>query len=115
MLLFIISSVLLTLSYFAYYQNPKNASYRYSTIGFGFIVLGGLVAPVYRLFIRSDYRLNVTERLLLQSGEGLLLAAGLGLLFYAITRHETNSSPTNGYSTSFEIDISDFDDRRGNR
>lgn len=115
MLLFIMSSILMTLSFLAYYQNPRSASYRYSTIGFGLIVLGGLIDPVYRLFFRSDYHLNATERLLLQSGEGLLLAGGLGLLFYAITRHESNSSPTDGYSTPFETNFSEFDEQRYNR
>jgi hypothetical protein len=114
-LLFITSSIMLLLSSFAYYRYPRSVSYRYSTIGFGFIVLGGLVPPVYRLFIQSSYRLNVTERLLLQSGEGLLLAIGLGLLFYAITRHDSRSPRRDNYSKAFETNLSEIDDYRYNR
>lgn len=86
-----------------------------STIRFRFTVPGGLVAPVYRLFIHIDYHLNVTERLLLQSGEGLLLAIRLGWLFYAVTRHDSRSTRKDGYSTSFETDFSEIDDPRYNR
>lgn len=92
-LLFLTGCLLMALSFFAYYQHPRESSYRYSTIGFAFIVLGGLISPVYRLGIRSDYHLNASQRLLLQSGEGILLAVGLGLLFYAITRHGAGSPP----------------------
>ena len=110
-LLFVMSSLLMTLSFIAYYQNPKMKSYLLSTIGFGFIVLGGLVDPVYRLGIRGEYFLNGTERLLLQSSEGVLLSIGLGLLFYAIMRHDVRSSPTDGHD-SMDTTIYGFDEQR---
>lgn len=108
-LLFLSGSVLLALSFFAYYRNPRVRSYRYSTIGFAFIVFGGLASPVYRLLIRSDYHLNAAQRLLLQSVEGILLAIGLGLLFYAITRHDPGSSPGNDHD-SLETNLYEFDE-----
>ncbi len=108
-LLFISGSILLVLSSLAYYQNPRSASYRYSTIGFGFIVLGGIVGPVYRLLIRSDYHLNVSQRLLLQSGVSILLAVGLGLVFYAITRHNSGSSSAGDYEP-IERDLYQIDE-----
>ena len=89
--LFIISSVLTALSYLAY-RESEGGSYRFATVGFGFVVLGGLVEPTYQLGVRGDYHLNGTELLLLQAGEGILIAFGLGLLFYAITRHGDGSA-----------------------
>lgn len=109
-LLFISGSILLVLSFLAYYQNTSVTSYRYSTIGFAFIVLGGIIGPVYRLLVRSDYHLNAQQRLLLQSGESILLALGLGLLFYAITRHDPRSSTT-GDSGSFATDFRELDEK----
>lgn len=109
-LLFISGSILLVLSILAYYQNTRVTSYRLSSIGFGFIVLGGIVSPVYRLLIRSDYHLNAHQRLLLQSGESILLAVGLGLLFYAIMRHDPRSS-TKDDSKSFVTDFCEFEEK----
>ena len=110
-LLFISGAILLALSSLAYYQNPRYTSYRYSTIGFGFIVLGGILNPVYRLLIRSDYHLNTGQRLLLQSGGNMLVAIGLGLLFYAITHHDVKSSSTGG-SKPLETHLSEFDEQQ---
>ena len=110
-LLFLISMLLMSLSFIAYYQNPRVKSYKYSTIGFGFIVLGGLVDPVYRLGIRGEYYLNGTGRLLLQSSEGVLLSIGLGLLFYAIMRHDVRPSSMDG-SDSMDTNIYGFDEQR---
>lgn len=110
-LLFVSGSILLALSLLAYYQNPHTTSYRYSTLGFGFIVLGGLASPVYRLLIRRDYHLNAHQRLLLQSGENILLAVGLGLLFYAITRHNPRSPNRDEYE-SIETNLYEFDEHR---
>lgn len=100
----------MALSFLAYYLHPRKASYRYSTIGFTFIVLGGLISPVYRLGIRSDYHLDATQRLLLQAGEGILLAMGLGLLFYAITRHDASSSSVNDHDAT-DTDLFGVDDQ----
>ncbi len=113
MFLFLISSVLLLLSFYAYYQNPRKSSYRYSTIGFAFIVLGGLVEPVYQLGIRSDYILTGNELLITQSCEGVLLALGLGLLFYAITHHDTDRSTTvDDSTTSLSTNLYELDESR---
>lgn len=90
--LFIVSSVLTALSYLAYRRSNKQASYKFASIGFGLVVLGGLVEPLYQLVVRGDYNITGGELLLLQAGEGLLIASGLGILFYAITRHTTTSS-----------------------
>ncbi|WP_266082749.1 hypothetical protein [Haladaptatus caseinilyticus] len=112
-LLFISGSILLALSFLAYYQNPRSKSYRYATTGFGIVVLGGIVSPVYRLLIRNDYQLNASQRLLLQSGKNVLLAVGLGLVFYAITRHDPGS-PTMGNQESIEMGLDEFDEQRHN-
>lgn len=93
--LFVISSVLTGLSYLAYRQSNGQASYLRATVGFGFIVLGGLIEPAYQLGVRGDYNLDGTELLVLQTGEGVLIAFGLGLLFYAITAANSGSSLAN--------------------
>ena len=90
--LFLIASVLTALSYLAYRRSDGQSSYRFATIGFGFVVLGGLVEPVYLFGVRGNYNLQGTELLALQAGEGVLIALGLGLLFYAITCHDSRSS-----------------------
>jgi len=98
-LLFIVSGVLALLSYIAYRQSDRQTSYLVAAVGFGIVVLGGLVEPVYQLVVRGDYNLNGTELLWLQAGEGLLIAGGLGLTFYAITRHGSQgvSTDEDGY------------------
>lgn len=90
--LFLISSVLTVLSYVAYRQSDGQSSYFSAVLGFGFIVMGGLVEPLYQLIVRGDYHLTGTELLWLQAGETVLIAVGLGLLFYAITHHGSGSS-----------------------
>lgn len=111
--LFLIGSILMLLSFYAYYKSPKKLSYRYSTIGFVFIVLGGLVEPVYQLGVRGDYHLYGDELLILQSSEGVLLALGLSLLFYAIIHHDPSTSPTvDDRSTSIDTNLYDFDENR---
>lgn len=92
--LFVVSSLLTLLTFVAYRQDNGQASYLIATSGFGFLVLGGLLAPMYELGVRGDYHLIGTELLWLQAGESILLMGGLGLLFYAITHHETGSSAT---------------------
>ncbi|GAB3672779.1 DUF7521 family protein [Halopiger thermotolerans] len=86
-LLFVISSVLVVLSYAAYRQSDDRTSYLTATIGFVAVVLGGLVEPGYQLVVRGDFNIDGTELLWLQTAEGLLIAAGLGLIFYAVTHH----------------------------
>lgn len=94
--IFIMSSVLTALSYLAYRQSDGQSSYLTSAFGFGFVVLGGLIEPVYQLGVRSNgtYGLNTTELLWLQAGEGTLIAIGLGLLFYAITHFSSGRRST---------------------
>lgn len=87
--LLIVSRVLTGLSYLAYRRNDRQSSYKFASIGFGLVVLGGLIEPLYQLVVRGDYNITGGELLLLQTGEGLLIASGLALLFYAITRHTT--------------------------
>lgn len=103
--LFIVSSVLTGLSYLAYRRNDRQSSYKLASIGFGLVVLGGLVEPLYQLIVRGDYSLSGSELLLLQSGEGFLIASGLGILFYAITRHTTASSEDDGEQTAATKDF----------
>lgn len=103
--LFVVSSVLTTLSYLAYRRSNKQASYKFASIGFGLVVLGGLVEPLYQLVVRGDYNLTGGELLLLQTGEGLLIASGLGILFYAITRHTTTPSEPDGEQTAATKDF----------
>lgn len=90
--LFLVTSVLTALCYLAYRRSDGRSSYRFATVGFGTVVLGGLFEPAYQLGIRGDYNLTGTELLALQAGEGVLIASGLGLLFYAIACHGSESS-----------------------
>lgn len=91
--LFIVSSVLTGLSYLAYRRDGRS-TYKFATIGFGFVVLGGLVEPLYQLGVRGDYNITGNELLFLQTAEALLIASGLGILFYAITRYTANGERT---------------------
>lgn len=103
--LFIVSSVLTALSYLAYRRNNGQSSYKLASIGFGLVVLGGLVEPLYQLVVRGDYNITGSELLLLQTGEGVLIASGLGVLFYAITRHTTAPSGDDGERTAATKDF----------
>lgn len=91
--LFVVSSVLTGLSYLAY-RRDERPTFKLASVGFGLVVLGGLVEPVYQLVVRGDYNITGSELLLLQTGEGVLIAGGLGVLFYAITRHSTGAGGT---------------------
>ena len=93
--LFVVSSVLAGLSFLAYHQSDGERSYRSATVGFGFVVLGGLVEPIYLFVVQKNETITETEMLLLQAGEGTLIALGLGFLFYGITRHD-GGPPNNG-------------------
>ena len=98
--LFVVSSVLTGLSYLAYRRSDDRSSFRFASVGFGLVVLGGLVEPLYQLVVRGDYNITGSELLLLQTGEGFLIAGGLGILFYAITHHRTNSPGANAERTA---------------
>lgn len=106
--LFAVSTLLTALSYLAYRRNDQ-PSYGFATIGFGLIIFGGLVEPLYQVVVRGDYNLDMSEMLLLQASEGALIAIGLGTLFYAVTRHKTavteeteRDSATEEYTYSLE-------------
>ena len=92
--LFVVSSLLMALSYLAYRSRRGHQSYARSTVGFGFVVLGGLVEPVYQLGVGVDFSPTGTQLMLLEAVETILIAAGLGLLFYAITQHRTRTAST---------------------
>lgn len=83
--------VLTGLSLFAYRANRARSSLRTSTIGFGLLTIGGLVAPAYQLGLKDGYNLGGRELLAVQSIEGLFLAAGLGMLFYSVYRNRDGS------------------------
>lgn len=92
------------LSYWAYRSNASNPSFRYSTIGFGILTLGGIVEPIYQLGLRGDYMISGRELLALQTMEGVFVAAGLGLLFYSIYVHNTDTAAANVDSLDNSMD-----------
>lgn len=94
--LFLVSSLLTTLSFVAYRQSGGRWSYLLATAGFGFVILGGLVEPLYQLVVAGDYDVSGAELLWLQAGEGVLIAIGLGLLYVAITNHGRGATPAPG-------------------
>ncbi|MFC6824105.1 hypothetical protein [Halopelagius fulvigenes] len=103
--LFVASGVLTALSYVAYRQSGGDSSYRTAALGFGFVVLGGLVEPVYQLGVKGgDYSLTGSELLVLQSGEGALITLGLGLLFWAIVNHPGSASAAEANSEAVGFD-----------
>lgn len=83
--------VLTGLSFFAYRADSTRRSLRNATVGFGFLTVGGLVAPVYQLGLKGEYSLSGRELLVVQSVEGLFLAAGLGMLFYSVYHYSDGS------------------------
>lgn len=102
--MFLISSLLTGLSYIAYRQSEKRSTFLVATAGFGFVVLGGLVDPVYLSVVKASYHLAREELLWLQTGEGVLITVGLGLLFYAITNHASASTGSNDDSIRLSDD-----------
>lgn len=98
---FVIVSCLLTgLSFLAYRMSDGQQSYAIATIGFGCILLGGATELVVIYLFVPDFILTGTEFLYLQASENVLTASGLGFLFYAITRHNTDSSNRPNYASS---------------
>ena len=92
--IFLVSGVLAITSYVAYRQSNRQTSFLVAASGFGLVMLGGLVEPIYELLVRGGTTIDETELLWLQTGEGIFIAGGLGLLFYAITHHDVGSSAT---------------------
>lgn len=110
--LFLVSSVLTGLSYLAYRRNDGGPAFKFASIGFGLVVLGGLVEPLYQLVVRGDYNVTGSELLLLQTGEGVLIAGGLGVLFYAITRHTTGAGrTTNAEDFTYSVEVTENENR----
>lgn len=97
--------LLTVLSFLAYRRNSDQPSYRFATIGFGLIVFGTLVDPIYLLRATVDYRLTSAEVLLLQATEDILFTAGLSVLFYAIIKHASSGSPTTDDPASYSEDV----------
>lgn len=101
------AGLLAALSYLAYRRGNVQPSYRYATIGFGLIALGGFVDPAYLVMFAVEFHLSLTEHLFISVSEDLLLASGLGLLFYAITQYDAEATSTvDGQSTPTSIDAS---------
>lgn len=110
--LFVVSSVLTGLSYLAYRREDGRPAFKFASIGFGLVVLGGLVEPLYQLVVRGDYNITGSELLFLQAGEGVLITAGLGILFYAITRHTTDTErKTATEDFTYTVDVTENDNR----
>lgn len=109
--LFVVSSVLTGLSYLAYRRDERPA-FKFASIGFGLVVLGGLVEPLYQLVVRGDYNITGSELLFLQTAEGILITAGLGILFYAITRHTTDAErKTTTEDFTYTVEVTENDNR----
>lgn len=101
----IVAGGLLTgLSVLAYRRNPGRPSYRFASLGFGLILLGTLIDPVFLFRMSVGRHLTITELLALQFSEDILFAAGLGALFYAIVHH--------GSATPATADAVSYDDER---
>lgn len=90
--LFVVSSLMAALTYCAYRHSDGQRSYVTATVGFGLVVLGGLVDPLFQLGTGILSAPTGTELLVLGSVETALIAIGLGILFYAVTQHDTGSS-----------------------
>lgn len=102
--LFVVGSALTVLSYLAIRRSRGQRSFVIATAGFGFVVSGGLAAPVFQLASGIDYTLNGSQVLLIESIETAFTALGLGLLFYAITQYDDTSPSTaeDGFSSTDE-------------
>ncbi|WP_144906377.1 DUF7521 family protein [Halobellus captivus] len=75
------------ISYWAYRSNHRKASFRNSTVGFLFITVGGVLAPIYELGIKSDYTITAQELLKLQIIEGTVIGVGLAFLLVSVYSH----------------------------
>ncbi|WP_336021611.1 DUF7521 family protein [Halobellus salinisoli] len=91
------------ISYWAYRSNGRKASFRNSTVGFLLITVGGVLAPIYELGIKSDYTITAVELLKLQIIEGTVIGIGLAFLLISVYSH---SAGTDHYR-SVQLDVSD--------
>ncbi|MFB6165774.1 MAG: hypothetical protein ABEJ31_11500 [Haloarculaceae archaeon] len=90
---FVVSGSLTALSFQAYRHSGGQRSYAAATLGFASLLLAGLVEPAYHLLVLDAPVAAVEELLFLQACESILIAIGLALIYYAITHHDTRSSP----------------------
>lgn len=95
---------LTALSYYAYRADRSRQALRISTLGFGSLTIGGLVAPAYQIGVKNSYELAGRELLAVQSIEGFFLASGLGLLFFSIHRYSNGSRHGHVESAEFSED-----------
>lgn len=77
------------ISYYAYRSSGRKKSLRNATIGFLSITIGGVLAPVYELGIKSDYSITAQELLKLQIIEGTVIGFGLAFLLLSVYSHDT--------------------------
>ena len=87
-----VGCLLAGLSMLAYRVQRGQKSYAIAGVGFGCIVLGGVTESAYAFLSQPDFLLSGREFLLLQAGEDIFVAVGLGLVFYAISKHDPDSS-----------------------
>lgn len=90
--LFMISSLLAGLSFFAYYRRPEQTSYFLTGLGLAVVGLPGLLELLYTFYIDPGFIFTSAEFLVLQATEDILIATGLGLLLFAITKHRPGLS-----------------------
>lgn len=76
---------------FSAYRSSGKSSFRLSTVGFLFITIGGVLAPVYELGITQDYNITGLELLQLQIMEGTVIAVGLALLLLSVLKFNTRT------------------------
>lgn len=79
------------ISYWAYRSTGRKTSLRNSTVGFLCITVGGVLAPVYELGIKSDYSITAQELLKLQIIEGTVIGVGLAFLLVSVYSHKTGT------------------------
>jgi uncharacterized membrane protein len=89
------------ISYYAYRSSGRKKSLRNSTLGFCCITIGGVLAPIYELGIKSDYNISAQELLKLQIIEGTAIGIGLALLLISVYVH--NTSTDDRYHLEFEV------------
>lgn len=105
---FTVGAVITGLSYLVYRSSGGKTAFRNSTLGFLLITIGGVLAPVYQIWIKGDYSISGRELLELQILEGTLITVGLALLLYSIYGFNTRPKRVPADPDS---DVYDFGDR----
>ena len=88
---FAFAGTITAVSYWAYRSTGRRSSLRYATIGFLCITIGGLLAPIYELGIKSDPEITMQELLTVQIVEVTVIGVGLALLLYSIYGYDTGT------------------------